>query len=75
VQIGAFSNASEARNLKTTFDKKGYTTYITVARDNKKRKVYKVKTGEFKERKDAAILALRLKKTEGLTTYVTAKSE
>lgn len=75
VQIGAFKNISEANQLKTRFNQKGYKSYISEGSDKKAQKIFKVKTGEFKEKKEAEVLALKLKKTEGLQTYVTIKTE
>jgi cell division septation protein DedD len=75
VQLGALKKAGEARNLKTAYAKKGYKTYITVTKNKGKEKIYKVRTGEFKEKKDAEILALRLKKNEGLAAFVTVKND
>ncbi|NJD56915.1 MAG: SPOR domain-containing protein [Nitrospirae bacterium] len=75
VQIGAFKSIAEARQLKAKFEKKGYKPFISVVKDRKGTKIYKVKTGEFPDRKDAEVLALKLKKTEALHTYVTTKSE
>jgi len=75
VQIGAFKSAADAGRLKTTFEKKGYKPFISQVKDPKGRKIYKVKTGEFRDKKDAEVLALKLKKTEGLQSYVTTRSE
>lgn len=75
VQIGAFKSASDANYLKTTFENKGYKPFISQVKDPKGRKIYKVKTGEFSDKKDAEVLALKLKKTEGLHSYVTTRSE
>lgn len=75
VQIGAFKSTEEAKQLKTRFEKKGYKSFVSVVKDKKGNKIYKVKTGEFSDKKDADVLALKLKKTEGLHTYVTTKSE
>jgi cell division septation protein DedD len=75
VQIGAFKSPLEARQLKTNFDKKGLKTYISATKNAKGQKVYKVKTGEFREKKEAEVLALKLRKTEGLHTYVTTRAE
>ncbi len=75
VQIGAFRNIAEAKQLKAKFDKKGHKSFISAVKNKKAQKIFKVKTGEFKEKKDAEVLALKLKKTEGLQTYVTMKSE
>lgn len=74
VQIGAFKGQAEAEQVKEKFDKKGFKTYITVAKSSAG-KVYKVRTGEFAERKDAEVLSLKLKKTEGLTAFVTFRNE
>ncbi|HSB31463.1 MAG TPA: SPOR domain-containing protein [Candidatus Sulfobium mesophilum] len=73
VQIGALKNAAEARNLKAKYTKKGYKTSITVSHGKQKEKIYKVRAGEFKEKKEAETLARRLKKTEGLSAFVTVK--
>ena len=75
VQIGAFKNAADADQMKTSFEKKGYQPFIMQVRDPRGRKVYKVKTGEFRDKKDAEVLALKLNKTEELHTYVTTRSE
>jgi len=75
VQIGAFKSTEEAKQLKARFEKKGYTSFVSAVKDKNGNKIYKVKTGEFPDKKDADVLALKLKKTEGLHTYVTTKSE
>jgi len=75
VQIGAFKNIAEAKHLKAKFDKKGYKSFIAEGRDKKAQKIFKVKTGEFREKKEAEVLALKLKKNEDLHTYVTLKTE
>ncbi|MDP2156811.1 MAG: SPOR domain-containing protein [Nitrospirota bacterium] len=75
VQIGAFKNIAEAKQLKAKFDKKGYKSFISASTNKKAEKIFKVKTGEFREKKEAEVLALKLRKTEGLQTYVTMKTE
>lgn len=75
VQLGAFKSMTEAKHLKVKFDKKGYKSFISTGKDRNTQKIYKVKTGEFREKKEAEVLALKLKKTEGLQTYVTLKTE
>jgi cell division septation protein DedD len=53
---------------------KGYRTYIDISTNGKKHeKIYKIRTGEFKDRKEAELLAVKLKNTEGLKTFVTPK--
>jgi cell division septation protein DedD len=73
VQLGALKNASEAKKVRHKFEKKGYKTYLSVTRNGKHQKIYKIRVGEFKEKKDAEVLALKLKKVEGLNTFVTVK--
>jgi len=75
VQLGAFKNITEAKHLKAKFDKKGYKSVITSGKNKKSEKIFKVTTGEFKGKKEAEVLALKLKKTESLQTYVTLRTE
>jgi len=75
LQIGAFKSAAEAESIRKKFAKKGFKPYITTSTSNKKEKIYKVKTGEFRDRKNAEILSLKLNKTEQLKTFVTLKNE
>ena len=75
VQIGAFKNIADAKNLKAKFDRKGYKSFISESRNKKAQKIFKVKTGEFSEKREAEVFALKLKKTEGLQTYVTTRAE
>lgn len=74
VQIGAFKSEAEAENIRAKYDKKGYKAYIIISHE-KNKKIYKVRTGEFREKKDADILSLKLRKTEGLNTFVTFRNE
>jgi cell division septation protein DedD len=73
VQLGAFKNLGDARVLKAKLEKNGHKTSIASAKNSKGQKIFKVKTGEFREKKEAEVLALKLKKTEGLQTYVTTR--
>jgi cell division septation protein DedD len=75
VQAGAFKNVSDANILKERLDKKGYKTYITLSETKYHKKLYKVKIGYFATRKEAEILSVRIKKSEGLNTFVTFKTE
>lgn len=74
VQVGAFQNASDAERLKEKLDKKGYKTYINTSETKKHEKLYKVRTGEFKSRKEAEILSIKIRKTEGLQAFVTFRT-
>jgi cell division septation protein DedD len=73
VQIAAFKSSEEAEAFRKRFEKKGVKTFITTAMNKNNEKIYKIKTGEFKDRKKAEILSLKLNKTEHLKTFVTLK--
>jgi cell division septation protein DedD len=75
VQAGAFNDISDANALKARLDKKGYKTYITSSEIQKHKKFYKVRIGNFATRKEAEIISIKIKKTEGLNTFVTFKTE
>ncbi len=74
VQVGAFKDPKEAEALKNRLDGKGYKTYITESSTSKHVKLFRVRTGEFKGKKEAEVVALKLKKTEGLRAFVTLKN-
>ena len=74
VQMGAFKSSAEAVAFRKKYDKKGIKTFVSTATTKKKEKVYKVKTGEFRDKKSAEILSLKLNKTEKLKTFVTLKN-
>ena len=75
VQMAAFKSASEAKSFSKKHAKKGLRTYITTSKDKNKVKIYKVKTGEFRDRKSAEVMSLKLNKTEKLKSFVTLKNE
>jgi cell division protein FtsN len=73
VQVGAFRNRKDADALAADLEGKG----LKVRRQKvgkKDKALYKVMVGEFGEKKEAEVLALKLKKTEGLKTFVTPKN-
>jgi cell division septation protein DedD len=74
VQLGALKKAAEARKLRQKFEKKGYKTFLIVIKNKKHEKIYKIRVGEFRKKKEAEILALKLRKTEGLNAFVTVKN-
>lgn len=74
VQIGAFKSLGEAEACRKKQAKNKLKTYITTAVNTKKEKVYKVRTGEFRDKKSAEVLSLKLSKTEKLKTFVTLKN-
>ncbi|NWF75022.1 MAG: SPOR domain-containing protein [Nitrospirae bacterium] len=73
VQTGAFKNPTEAESLKKILEKKGYKPYVVLSETKNNEKIYKVRVGEFNTRKEAEILSLRIKKSDGLNTFVTFK--
>ena len=73
VQAGAFKDSSDADILKAMLEKKGYNTYIKLSESNREGKLYKVWIGDFDNRKEAEMLSMKIKKTEGLQTFVTLK--
>src|SRR4030042_1285170 len=75
VQTGAFKDISDANALKSRLDKKGYKTYIDPAETKTHKKLYKVMVGDFVTRKEAEVLSIKIKKAEGLKTFVTFKTD
>jgi cell division septation protein DedD len=74
VQIGAFKNDTDADTMKVKYSKKGYKPFIVVSTTKKHEKLYKVMIGEFQNRKEAELLSVKIKKAEGLQTFVTFKT-
>ncbi len=75
VQLGALKNSAEAKRLKNKYAGEGYSTYITVVSGKNKEKIYKVKAGKFRERKDAELLSVKLKKNGAIHAFVTGRNE
>jgi len=75
VQTGAFKDISDANALKSRLDKKGYKTYIAPTETKIHKKLYKVMVGDFVTRKEAEVLSIKIKKAEGLKTFVTFKTD
>ena len=72
VQVGAFEGASYAEALKKELNKKGYKVYITTLKLKGNEKLYKVCIGRFSSREKADLLSTKIKKKEGLQTFVTS---
>jgi cell division protein FtsN len=70
VQAGAFNDPYNAKSLKTRLNKKGYHAFITTS-SSKERRIYKVLVGKFSNRRKAEILSAKIKRAEGLQTFVT----
>lgn len=75
VQAGAFKDVSDADALKAKLDKKGYKSYVIPTETKRHKKLYKVMAGEFVKRKEAEVLAIKIKRSEGLQTFVTFRKE
>jgi cell division septation protein DedD len=70
VQAGAFNDPYNARSLKIRLNKRGYHAFITIS-SSKERRIYKVLVGKFSNREKAEILSAKIKRVEGLQTFVT----
>ncbi len=71
VQVGAFRNASYAKALVKRLDEKGYKAYITYSVSKEDKRLHKVRIGKFSNREKANSLSEKIKKAEGLDTFVT----
>ncbi len=71
VQIGAFKNPEEAEALKTRMGKKGYKVFVSATKTQKREILHKVMIGLYSTRKEAEVLSIKLRNTEGLRTFVT----
>ena len=73
VQVGAFRHFADASALKDKFDQKGFMVYVQESFTKNNQKIYKVRVGEFRSRNDAEKMSAKIKKAEGLSTFVTFK--
>ena len=73
VQVGAFRNASDADALRSNLGKKGYKTFLIELKAKNVEPLYKVTVGSFSARNEAELLSAKMKKSEGLKTFVTLK--
>lgn len=74
VQVGASRSLKGAEALKRTLENKGHKAYIKKETNSKKQAIFKVRVGEFENKEDAKVFALKLKKTEGFQTFVSLKN-
>ncbi|HKZ56867.1 MAG TPA: translation initiation factor IF-2 N-terminal domain-containing protein, partial [Thermodesulfovibrionales bacterium] len=70
IQVGAFNDAYYAKALKTRLNKKGYHAFIIIS-FSKKGRFYKVLVGKFSNRRKAEMLSAKIKRAEGIQTFVT----
>jgi cell division protein FtsN len=73
VQAGSFLDSAHAEAFKKNLAARGYGAYVLRSADGDDRTVYKVRVGTFKERADAELLALKLKKISGQNAFVTTE--
>ncbi|MCL5023184.1 MAG: SPOR domain-containing protein [Nitrospirae bacterium] len=73
VQAGAFRNRKDAEKLKHKLEVKGYKVSVKKEANTKGVVLYKVRTGEFRQKKEASVFALRLKKAYGLNAFATPR--
>jgi len=74
VQVGAFARNEEARDMRAKFRSKGYPAYILEANTSENKPIYRVRVGRYNNKGDAVRMALKLKRHEGATTFVTASN-
>jgi len=73
VQVGAFRNASDADALRSKLDKKGHKTFLIELKTKNNEPLYKITVGAFSTRNEAELISLKMKKSEGLKTFVTLR--
>jgi cell division septation protein DedD len=74
VQAAAFKLQKDADALKQSLENKGYKVFIKKEPNPKGVVLYKVRVGEFGQKKDASVFALKLKKTDGLNAFAVIKN-
>lgn len=73
VQIGALKHQKDADTLKRNLEAKGFTAYINKESNSKGVTIFKVRTGEFENKKEAAAFALKLRKEFRLNSFAMIK--
>lgn len=73
VQAAAFKRQREAAALKRNLEAKGFTAFIKKETNPKGVTLFKVRTGEFENKKEAAAFALKLNKEFGLNSFAAMK--
>jgi cell division septation protein DedD len=70
IQVGAFQSRNHAKSLIEKLKRKGYNSFITMARIGKKM-WYKVQIDHFQDKKKAVLYAKKLRKKEKLLYFIT----
>ena len=73
VQVGAFRKASDADALRSKLGKKGYKAFLIELKAKNIEPLYRVAVGSFSTRNEAELLAVQMKKSEELNTFVTVR--
>jgi cell division protein FtsN len=73
VQAAAFKHQKDADALRHILVDKGYNVTTRKEPDPKGTVLFKVWVGEFEQKKDASVFALKLRKTDGLNAFVVVK--
>lgn len=71
VQVGAFKNAEEAEALKTKLNSKGYRAFVIESKTMNHGLLHKVMVGTYTTRKEAEVVSIKLRNSEGLRAFVT----
>jgi cell division septation protein DedD len=74
VQVGAFADNDQAQDMRNKFSTKGYPAYVLESSSLENKPIYRVRVGRYNNKADAFRMALKLKRHEGATTYVTASN-
>ncbi len=72
VQVGAFSDESHARTLKTLLAAKGYKADIKEPGSVRGNQLYRVRIGKLSNRNSAEILSAKIEEAEGIQAFVTS---
>jgi cell division septation protein DedD len=70
IQVGAFQSRNHAKSLIEKLKRKGYNSFIAMARIGKKM-WYKVQVDHFQDKKKAVLYAKKLRKKEKLLYFIT----
>jgi cell division septation protein DedD len=70
VQVGAFTNISNARSLENSLKKRGYHCFVSTSNSNGEAKFHKVLIGKFKNRKKAESFSNEITKAVNIQAFV-----
>ena len=75
VQAAAFKRQKDADALKQTLEDRGYKVTVRKEPDQRGAVLFKVRVGEFAQKKEASVFALKLRKTDGLNAFAVLKNQ